>query len=83
MSNRSKFYSFHVFTQDFTISGTVAEWVRASALSHSEWMVQCSSPGEGRNYYYSHVKVFFLGFKEDVIYLPKIILHMLGMVDSA
>ena len=30
--------------------GTVAEWVRASALSHSEWMVLSSNPGEGRNF---------------------------------
>ena len=31
------------------ITGTVAEWVRASALSHSEWMVPISNPGEGMN----------------------------------
>ena len=34
-------------------SGTVVEWVRA--LSHSEWMVTCSNPGNGRNYFYSLV----------------------------
>ena len=28
-------------------AGTVAEWVRASALSHSEWMVPGSSPASG------------------------------------
>ena len=36
-------------------SGTIAEWVRASALSHSEWMVPSSNPGKGRNYFYSRV----------------------------
>ena len=36
-------------------SGTVAEWVRASALSHSEWMVPSSNPGEYINYFYSRV----------------------------
>ena len=33
----------------------MAEWVRASALSHSEWMVLSSNPGKGRNYVYSRV----------------------------
>ena len=37
-------------------SGTLAKWVRASALSHSEWMVQSSNPDEGRNYFYSRVR---------------------------
>ena len=31
-------------------SSTIADWVRASALSHSEWMVLSSNPGEERNY---------------------------------
>ena len=26
-----------------------------SALSHSEWMVPSSNPGEGRNYFFSQV----------------------------
>ena len=29
--------------------------VRVSALSHSEWMVQSSNFGKGRNYFYSRV----------------------------
>ena len=33
----------------------LAEWVRVSALSHSEWMVPSSNPSEGRNYFYSPV----------------------------
>ena len=36
-------------------SGTITEWVRASALSHSEWMVPRSKPGKGRNYFCSRV----------------------------
>ena len=32
-----------------------ADLVRAPALSHSEWMVPSSNPGEGRNYFYSRV----------------------------
>ena len=32
---------------------TVAEWVRASALSFSECMVPSSNPREGTNYFYS------------------------------
>ena len=37
------------------LSGTIAEWVRVSALSHSEWLVPISNSGEGRNYFYSLV----------------------------
>ena len=33
-------------------SGTVAEWVRASVLSQSEWIVPSLNPGKGRNYFY-------------------------------
>ena len=36
-------------------SGLIAEWFRASDISHSEWMVSISNPGEGRNYFYSRV----------------------------
>ena len=37
------------------LSGTVAEWVSASALSHFEWMVPSSNSGNGINYFYSLV----------------------------
>ena len=33
------------------LAGTIAEWVRASALSHSEWMVQSSNPSGSRIIY--------------------------------
>ena len=36
-------------------SDTIAEWVTASALSHSEWMVPSSNPWGGRSYFYSQV----------------------------
>ena len=36
-------------------SGTIAEWVRASALCYSEWMVSSLNPGEGINYFSSRV----------------------------
>ena len=40
------------FTSNTGCSGTVAEWVRASALLHSEWMVPSLNPGEGRIYFF-------------------------------
>ena len=40
---------------DMNYSGAIAEWVRASALSHSEWMVLSSNPGEDKNYFYSQL----------------------------
>ena len=36
-------------------NGTVAEWVRTSGLSHCEWMVTSSNPGEDKNHFYSPV----------------------------
>ena len=36
-------------------SDTIAEWVRASALSHSSWMVPSSNLGGGISYFYSQV----------------------------
>ena len=33
----------------------MAEWVRASAIPHSEWMVPSSNSGEGKHYFYSQV----------------------------
>ena len=36
-------------------SGTIAEWVRVSALSHSDWMVPSSNPSESRHYFNSGI----------------------------
>ena len=36
-------------------SGTIAEWVRALALSHSKLMGPSSNPGKDRNYFYSWI----------------------------
>ena len=48
------FYLFFIFLLTFLNSG-VAEWVRASALSHTEWMIQSPNPSKSRNYFYSQV----------------------------
>ena len=37
---KSKFDNFCILTNfELKVSGTVAEWVRALAITHSEWMV--------------------------------------------
>ena len=43
--------------KNYNKAGTIAEWVRASVLSHSEWMVLSSNPGGGRIIYLFHSRV--------------------------
>ena len=42
-------------------AGTVAKWVRASVLSHFEWMVLSSNPGRGRIIYLFIYSILELG----------------------
>ena len=44
-----------LFYKSCEFSGIIAEWVEASALSHSEWVVKSSNASECRNYFYSRV----------------------------